>query len=561
MRNAHAAPVVNLSVSLREAPDQPAKPRNALSLGLRLTFFVVLFAAEWIPITSVIHKRRTGSALLLQMAVVFACIFLAIAYPKARAIFQRMSTELATAGIGWGFLAGHAAALIGFIGLSQATAGPASGMQSAILALWYTSGILATVLAWCAFVPPALSLALVRGTGYAWLYAAGAGFISTRLVTYSQLWNGAVWNPSVNLSWKPAVDATFVLVKTFLHLFLPVVVADRTTMTIGSPRFSVQILPWCAGFEGIALMLVFSTAWLWFFRRELRFPHALVLLPVGMAVIWLFNAVRITALILIGVAGAPDVAIGGFHSQAGWIAFNCVALGVAIVSRRVTWFRKSSFHPTAEATGPNPTAAYLTPFLTLLAAGMISRATSGAFEWLYPLRFIAVLVALWFFRSKYRELDWRFGWISVAAGIATFGIWLGLDALAGPHADTGIASGLASLAGPWRMAWLGIRIAGATLTVPIAEELAFRGFLIRRLISADFEALSPRRYTFVAILISSVAFGLMHGDRWLAGTLAGLIFAAAYLRQGRIGDAVVAHATTNALLAAWVLTTGQWYLW
>jgi len=33
------------------------------------------------------------------------------------------------------------------------------------------------------------------------------------------------------------------------------------------------------------------------------------------------------------------------------------------------------------------------------------------------------------------------------------------------------------------------------------------------------------------------------------------------LRRGRIGDAVVAHATTNALIAATVLIAGKWGLW
>jgi membrane protease YdiL (CAAX protease family) len=47
----------------------------------------------------------------------------------------------------------------------------------------------------------------------------------------------------------------------------------------------------------------------------------------------------------------------------------------------------------------------------------------------------------------------------------------------------------------------------------------------------------------------------------LAGTLAGLIYAVAFLRRGRIGDAVMAHATTNALLAVYVLLGGKWDLW
>jgi hypothetical protein len=38
-------------------------------------------------------------------------------------------------------------------------------------------------------------------------------------------------------------------------------------------------------------------------------------------------------------------------------------------------------------------------------------------------------------------------------------------------------------------------------------------------------------------------------------------YALALYRRGSLTDAVVAHATTNALLAAYVLTTGSWALW
>ena len=62
-------------------------------------------------------------------------------------------------------------------------------------------------------------------------------------------------------------------------------------------------------------------------------------------------------------------------------------------------------------------------------------------------------------------------------------------------------------------------------------------------------------------LKASIVFGLMHGGRWFAGILAGLCYAFALLRRGRIGDAVAAHATTNALLAAVVLLQGQWGFW
>ena len=62
-------------------------------------------------------------------------------------------------------------------------------------------------------------------------------------------------------------------------------------------------------------------------------------------------------------------------------------------------------------------------------------------------------------------------------------------------------------------------------------------------------------------MVSSLAFGILHGERWLAGTLAGIVYAGVYLRRGSIGDATAAHATTNALIAAAVLGAGQWHLW
>jgi exosortase E/protease (VPEID-CTERM system) len=334
-------------------------------------------------------------------------------------------------------------------------------------------------------------------------------------------------------------------------------------MTIGTPLFQVMILPWCAGFEGTALMLVFSIAWLSFFRREFRFPQALLLIPAGMAVMWMSNAVRITVLILIGVAGAPGVAVGGFHSQAGWIAFTCVALGFVTLSRRMPWLSwRPPEEPRAVTAADNPTAAYLLPFVVILAVTMLSRAVSaGGLEYLYPLRFVAAATTLWFFRARYAELDWRFSWLSVGAGFLVFGLWIGLDQLSGAPKDNAIAAGLAAWPLWGRVAWLAVRTIAAVTTVPIAEELAFRGFLIRRLISSDFESLDPRKYTIVAVLLSSLAFGSLHGPRWIAGTLAGLIYALAYLRRGRIGDAVIAHALTNALLAACVLLGGKWYLW
>jgi membrane protease YdiL (CAAX protease family) len=56
-------------------------------------------------------------------------------------------------------------------------------------------------------------------------------------------------------------------------------------------------------------------------------------------------------------------------------------------------------------------------------------------------------------------------------------------------------------------------------------------------------------------------FGILHGQRWIAGAIAGMLYAAVARRRGSLGDAALAHATTNALIAAHVLTVGNWNLW
>jgi len=302
--------------------------------------------------------------------------------------------------------------------------------------------------------------------------------------------------------------------------------------------------------------------WLCLFRKESRFPQALVLIPAGVVVMYLLNAVRIAALILIGSAGAREIALGGFHSQAGWIAFNVVALGFSVIARRVPYFTLS--RPDAESSGSsrdNPTAGYLVPLLMILGAGMVSGALSGKFEWLYPLRFFAAAGALYVLRNRYSKLDWRVGWSGPAIGAAVFVLWIGLDRLMGGAEPTGMPSALAAFSPAARITWISFRVLAATITVPIAEELAFRGCLLRRLVSPDFESVAFKNFTWLAILVSSVLFGALHGSLWFAGIVAGLLYAYAVIRRGRIGEAVAAHATTNALLAAYVLIYGAWHLW
>ena len=200
--------------------------------------------------------------------------------------------------------------------------------------------------------------------------------------------------------------------------------------------------------------------------------------------------------------------------------------------------------------------------MSILAAGMLSRASSGAFEWPYSIRFLAASATLWILRRKYLKMDWRFSWLGPAAGLTVFVLWVGLDGLSGAaRHGSEVPPALAQAAPQIRTLWIIFRVLGAVATVPLAEELALRGFLLRRLINADFEAVSYRTLTVFSLAASSFLFGFLHGDRWLAGTAAGLLYGLVTFQKGRLGEAVAAHATTNMLLAGYILTYQKWNLW
>ena len=79
--------------------------------------------------------------------------------------------------------------------------------------------------------------------------------------------------------------------------------------------------------------------------------------------------------------------------------------------------------------------------------------------------------------------------------------------------------------------------------------------------AAKFEDVDFGARNWPAIIISSVAFGAMHRDRWIAGSLAGALYAGVMIRRRSLIDAIVAHSPTNALVAALVLMGGRWDLW
>lgn len=561
--------------SARNSLSRPGRLLAWLEVLLgRLYLFAAVIALETVLVAGVLHIDTIFHSDLVALVIVAFAVFLCLGYSRLMVRRERVPFSFA-------LLAAHIVCVAAAVSLQILTLMDWAGLQasqaahSAIIALL----VIGTPLLALACLPLQAWINSIRATGTLWRFSALAGVLA--VVVRAVMW--FLWhNPQLALG-HFLQFATFHSVNFALKPFLPDVSMDVANFTIGSPRFSVTILPPCSGMEGLGLVLVFTSVWLWYFRKESRFPQALFLIPCALACAWLLNIVRLTALIIIGDKVGQDVAMVGFHSQAGWIAFTLVALSFSVATQKLSWVRRDPLprpspatstqeHPIEITTGAfekiheNPGEspaihAYLVPFLAILAASVVSKAASGSFEWLYPLRFIVALIAIWHFRPELKKLNWRFGWIAPIAGAAVFFAWI-VPSFFGREESTGsLGFSLQALTPGARLAWIAFRIAAAAITVPIAEELAFRGFLARRLVGREFESVPFSRLTILPIVLSSVAFGLMHGQHWLVGILAGLVYALVLRWRGRIGDAVVAHAVSNLLLAAWVLCRGDWAQW
>jgi exosortase E/protease (VPEID-CTERM system) len=414
------------------------------------------------------------------------------------------------------------------------------------VALWAASAVCSFFLLFGAMVPKAAIRPLAKPVGRALASGLLVGVIA-RLAGYAS-----------SLLWQPMSRWTLEVAAFLLSATGHEVVSIPEEFILGTPSYEVFVDRPCSGYEGIGLVTVMLGFYLFFFRKSLRFPNALLLLPIGMILIWVTNGFRIAALIGVGTWISPEIAEGGFHSAAGWLLFCIVTLGLVAVSRHSGWFaidpaqRKRSLR-TAEG-------AYLLPLLFLIATALVSQLLTTDFDYLYPLHVVTPLIPLWLFRDYYRDLRWSWSWTPIGLGLAVFIFWVVLEPVPDPDAANVIPDALAQMPLAAATLWLTARVLGSTIVVPIAEELAFRGYLLRRLIGADFTKVSPKHFTAASFIISSVAFGALHG-RWLAGVIAGMIYALTQYSRGEIADAIVAHATTNGLLAAYVLIFGHWAFW
>jgi len=507
---------------------------GAISLLYTNNFDFTCRAAAPAPICAalslaVVRAVLAGAVLTLFAAMRPARLAELLAVRSGRVPRAWLALQLAGAALvlaPWAFLgdaSGGGMLALGFISWAVGGAAAAIGML----------GCIAPLAAWARF--------LWQGGAALGLALAGA-LVAPEIAALAQ----SAWG------WSPVTDLTFAAVVGLLDALGAAPVSDPAIHLIGADGFRVRVGPQCSGVEGFALISAFTLGYLAVFRRELRFPAAWILLPLGLLLSWCFNVGRIALLILIGAHVSPDLAIGGFHSHAGWLMFSALAVGMLLVASALPGLGRDD--PGVRPPPPllaDRNAAEILPFAAMMGTGLLLSTISEAPALLYPVKAAAMAVALWLFLPLYRRLAWRADPLSLALGAGVGVAWVA----AGLAADRGgpVAAELAALSGAGLALWSATRIAGTVLLVPLAEELFFRGYLMRRLGRGGWAM------PLVAVAISAGLFALLH-ERWLLALAAGLIYGALVLRSGRVTDAVQAHALSNAVIALAAAITGQWAL-
>jgi CAAX prenyl protease-like protein len=158
---------------------------------------------------------------------------------------------------------------------------------------------------------------------------------------------------------------------------------------------------------------------------------------------------------------------------------------------------------------------------------------------------------------------------SLFLGAAVFALWIAPDVLFPGYRGhwlfsnsiTGsVASGIPeNVRGD--AAVLLVRGLRASLIVPIVEELFWRAWLMRWLISPDFSKIPLGAYSAQAFWIVAVLFASEHGPYWDVGLATGALYNWWMIRTRSLGDLILTHGITNACLSAYVVAVGKWEYW
>jgi CAAX prenyl protease-like protein len=217
----------------------------------------------------------------------------------------------------------------------------------------------------------------------------------------------------------------------------------------------------------------------------------------------------------------------------------------------------------------HPAIRYIAPFATVLAFLVLWPKAPLDPRWAWPITVLAggaVCLVCWPRELSFVPARWP---ASVAIGAAVFVLWIAPDLLFPHYRESAVFSNAIfgqvhsslpaqAVHSSWVLAW---RTARAILIVPIAEELFWRGWLLRWLINSEFQKLPLGSYSPFAFWITAALFASEHGPYWDVGLATGIVYNWWMIRSKSVASCVLMHAVTNGLLSAYVIAYDQWQFW
>jgi hypothetical protein len=212
--------------------------------------------------------------------------------------------------------------------------------------------------------------------------------------------------------------------------------------------------------------------------------------------------------------------------------------------------------------------AYILPMAIFLAFTWVG----GTWPSIYPITYVAktivvaaAMVMLW---RQFTPISWRYWWLGVIVGVVGIFQWVGLqlwlqnnfELFAPPEEVFDPTKTFASPAMLW--GFVGVRIIGAVLVVPLMEELFWRDYLWRQILAPnDFKLAQVGEWGWGPLLGVSLMFAVVHGNWWLTSIVWALMIGLLLVYTKSLGACIIAHAVTNLLLAIYVLRFRDWAFW
>jgi hypothetical protein len=217
-------------------------------------------------------------------------------------------------------------------------------------------------------------------------------------------------------------------------------------------------------------------------------------------------------------------------------------------------------------------AAYILPMLVFLLLtglpGWLPKSWTAAYSIIYTVKTVIVGGMLIVLGKRYTPIRWNYWWLGILLGVVGIFQWVWMQNWLGRHiawfapsADAFNPNQTISSV-PMRDAFIAVRMIGAVLVVPVMEERFWRDWLWRTILAPnDFKLATIGEFAWSPMIIVPIAFCSVHGNWWPTAIVWAILIELLLVWTKSLGACIVMHATTNLLLAVYVLQYHAWAFW